>query len=205
MQSIAKAALGALAGPGLSIEEARTQVPERPGLYAIYGATAVYVGKSGSSLIGRDLRQHFTDGRTGSSTLRRSFAALLHDKVGFRGVPRNPAKPERFANYGLSPKDDRKLTAWMLANLQIATWAPDLIVRLADVEHDVVTAWLPPLNLAGADTPWHDALSAKRRMMAAEAKHGCHPRRPMIERTQGQVIRCAGRCCPQRGRQWLDR
>ena len=67
----------------------------------------LYVGKAEDSLVARDLRQHFTDGRTGSSTLRRSIAALLHDSMGLRGIPRNPQKPGYFSNYGLSPAGRR--------------------------------------------------------------------------------------------------
>lgn len=108
------AILSALAGPGLPIPAASVVVPDAPGLYAIHGGAFVwkelglgrkpdgrplYVGKAESSLLARDLRQHFADGRTGSSTLRRSFAALLHDRLELHGIPRNPAKPAYFANY----------------------------------------------------------------------------------------------------------
>jgi hypothetical protein len=85
-------ALKALLGPGVPFAEAAARVPPRPGLYAIFaGPTAwielglgtppaqrpLYVGKAEQSLLGRDVRQHFSDGKTGSSTLRRSVAALL--------------------------------------------------------------------------------------------------------------------------------
>jgi len=78
-------------------------VPGRPGLYAIYGdaktwkelelgkppdGRPLYIGKAEDSLVARDLKTHFGDGRTGQSTVRRSFAALLHDTLGLRGVPR---------------------------------------------------------------------------------------------------------------------
>lgn len=104
------------------------EVPPRPGLYAIHSVSAtweelqlgappderpLYVGKSESSLAGRDVTTHFgftgakrTTSVTGYSTVRRSIAALLHDSHGFRGMPRNPEKPGHFANYGLSRKHD---------------------------------------------------------------------------------------------------
>jgi hypothetical protein len=41
------------------------------------------------------------------------FAALLHDMLGLRGVPRNTAKPGYFANYGLAGTHDAALTSWM--------------------------------------------------------------------------------------------
>lgn len=179
------AILSALAGPGLPIPAARVVVPDAPGLYAVYGGASVwkelglgtnpdgrplYVGKAESSLLARDLRQHFADGRTGSSTLRRSFAALLHDRLELHAVPRNPAKPAYFANYGLGPDDDLKLTRWMTDNLAIATWTSDRTEVLSDLEGRVMRLLLPPLNLSGVTTPWSSMLSSCRAAMAAEAR-----------------------------------
>lgn len=111
-------AVAALTAPCYALAKAEAVVPHVPGLYAIYGGLMewadlglgrptddrpLYVGKSESSLADRDLRTHFGNGRTGSSTVRRTFAGLLHDSLGLRGLPRNPARPERFANYGLCP------------------------------------------------------------------------------------------------------
>lgn len=175
--------LASLAGPGQTIGAAL--VPAKPGLYAIYAAAKVwqqlglgsppdgrplYVGKAEDSLVARDLRQHFTDGRTGSSTLRRSFAALLHDRMGFRAIPRNPRKPGYFSNYGLTANDDSRLSKWMATHLAISTWAPESTVALAVVEMEIITSWLPPLNLAGVRTTWTDYVSSRRRVMAQEAR-----------------------------------
>lgn len=177
--------LAALSGPGVEIAGAAEFVPAEPGLYAVYGGDIVwkelglgqnpdrrplYVGKAESSLRNRDLRQHFANGRTGSSTLRRSFAALLRDRLDLHAMPRNPLKPAYFANYGLSPKDDAKLTTWMSANLSIAAWAWDGAITLAELELRVLAALLPPLNLSGVVTSSSAMLSARRAAMAAEAK-----------------------------------
>lgn len=179
----AGAAEASLAGPGQTIDTA--VVPARPGLYAIHAAPEIwhelglgtppdsrplYVGKAEDSLVARDLRQHFRDGRTGSSTLRRSVAALLHDSMGLRGIPRNPQKPSYFSNYGLAPHDDERLSLWMSTQLAIATWSPESPVALAVVEMQIVRSWLPPLNLAGVRTAWTDYVSSKRRVMAQEAQ-----------------------------------
>ena len=105
--------LGHLASSTMSIAEAKVDVPPRPGLYAVHGDTAVwrelglgeptdarplYVGKAERSLASRDVDTHFSTGRTGSSTLRRSLAGLLADQLALKGDPRNPAKPERSAS-----------------------------------------------------------------------------------------------------------
>jgi hypothetical protein len=169
----------------MAIAAAESSVPPKSGLYAIYGAAKVwkqlglgrnpddrplYIGKAEDSLRNRDLRDHFGDGRTGSSTVRRSFAALLRDRLSLRAMPRNPNKPAYFASYGLSPDDDAKLTAWMREHLTIAVWPSDGKRPLAADEGDQLAQYLPPLNLAGVITEWSGSVSAARAEMAAEAR-----------------------------------
>lgn len=170
--------------PLVSAEDA---VPDRPGLYAIYGAAEIweelglgappdgrplYVGKAEDSLVTRDLRTHFGDGRTGQSTVRRSFAALLHDALGFRGVPRNAAKPGYFANYGLTAAHDTALTQWMTGKLALAAWPKpsDCTLPLKTIEVALLAELLPPLNLTDVFTPWTARVKAARVTMAEEAR-----------------------------------
>jgi hypothetical protein len=90
--AVVNAARAALTSPRHSPAEAAPHVAAVPGLYAIYGGQDIwlqlglgdppddrplYVGKAEESLVSRDLKTHFGSGRTGSSTVRRSFAALL--------------------------------------------------------------------------------------------------------------------------------
>jgi hypothetical protein len=169
--------------------------PPRPGLYALHASATVwselrlggppdqrplYVGKSDSSLAGRDVRDHFGfvgEGRatsvTGYSTVRRSLAALLHDSRDLRGVPRNPSRPGNFANFGLSPADDDLLSAWMRDRLQLACWEkPDgcSLEQLECIERAVFRRLLPPLNLKHVRTPWKPQIDAARKVMSAEAR-----------------------------------
>jgi hypothetical protein len=137
-------------------ERGTPSAPARPGLYAIHASPAVcvelglgeppderplYVGKSESSLAGRDITIHFgfsdvarTTSVTGYSTVRRSLAALLHDTRAFRGVPRNRAKPGNFSNYGLLPNKDEELSASMRERLRLACWAKPEVCGLAELE-----------------------------------------------------------------------
>jgi hypothetical protein len=171
---------GALAG-------AEARVPNRPGLYAIYGdretwsalglgdppdARPLYVGKAEDSLVTRDLKTHFGDGRTGQSTLRRSFAALLHDTLALRGIPRNTAKPGYFSNFGLSAADDAALTRWMQKRLLLATWSKpgDCPFALGEIESALLGVFVPPLNLQGVVTPWTAQVKTARAAMADEAR-----------------------------------
>lgn len=168
LQGLAAAAIDALTGRRWTIPDAASRVPPRPGLYVIYGdekawtdlglsvATEqpLYVGKAEKSLLSRDLNGHFATNpqskpRTGGSTVRRSFAALLRDALDLHAVPRNLANPECFANYALTDSGDARLNEWMHARLTLAVWpAPaDMPVPLRDVEIEVIVEFTPPINL----------------------------------------------------------
>jgi hypothetical protein len=166
---------------------AESTVPGGPGLYAIYGEATtwnelglgdppdgrpLYVGKAEDSLVTRDLKTHFGDGRTGQSTVRRSFAALLHDTLGLSGIPRNTAKPGYFSNYGLSAAHDAALTQWMREHLHLAVWPKpvDCEFTLGQVEGALLLELQPPLNLQGVATPWTAQVKLGRAVMAKEAQ-----------------------------------
>lgn len=189
-QELIEQATTALTGPAISAGEAEGVAPKRPGLYAISastqglatigleGAGIVYVGKSERSLASRDLGQHFADGQTGRSTLRRSLAALITDEIAMHPRPRNPMKPADFDRYALDEESDRLLTAWMREHLRLAFWAaPDGTV-LRPIEVAVIQRLLPPLNLTDCVTPSTTAVKASRRIMAERARWSVsHPRR----------------------------
>ncbi|WP_322938032.1 GIY-YIG nuclease family protein [Nocardioides bizhenqiangii] len=184
-QQIIDAALSSLlTGRRHRIKEAEDQVPDAAGLYAVYGSQGVwrqlqlgsadsdlplYVGKAERSLVSRDIKTHFASGRTGSSTLRRSFAALLREEHGLRGVPRNVNNPERPANYGLSPEHDNALTTWMLNHLQLAVWSKPANVDLDAVETSVLGVLQPPMNLSKVSAP-SPVLRTARRVMADDVR-----------------------------------
>jgi hypothetical protein len=139
----------------------------------------LYVGKSESSLAGRDIGTHFgyaagarATSVTGGSTVRRSLAALLHDKCGFRGVPRNMQRPSHYSNYGLTREQDLELSKWMRECLRLACWPLPRKCgeALERIEQDVLRRLLPPLNLKDVVTPWKPDIEASRRVMAAEAR-----------------------------------
>lgn len=186
LEVVVDEALEAL-GHARPLVEAERLVPGRPGLYAIHATAAtwdelglgkppdrrpLYVGKAEDSLISRDLKTHFGDGRTGQSTVRRSFAALLHDARGLRGIPRNTSKPAYFANYGLSAAHDAALTRWMKERLELATWGKpvDCPFALETIERVLLAKLMPPLNIKDVVTPWTGKVKAARAVMAAEAR-----------------------------------
>lgn len=182
-------AIAMLTGERWVILDALNHVPSRPGLYAIYGDEAawrdlgleprtelpLYVGKAEDSLVTRELNGHFAANpkippRTGSSTVRRSFAAILRDVLDLRAVPRNLNRPERFSNYGLADGGDARLNGWMHDRLSLAVW-PAPAARewvLGDVEAAVIQRFTPPINIS--KNPQKLArLRYARAAMAAEA------------------------------------
>lgn len=176
--------LESLAPPGVPITEADTRVPSAAGLYAIYGDqeaalqlglspagthTLLYVGKAEDSLVTRDLRTHFTSGRTGKSTVRRSFAALLSRALSLRATPRNPLKPGYFHMFGLDSTSEARLTEWMQTHLNLAVWPSPPQAMLKDIEEAVLATLDPPLNIAAVPTP-RATLQAARARMADEAR-----------------------------------
>lgn len=179
------AVLAALQQPRLPLRDALPTLLQTPGLYAIYGDEQawaelrlgtppedipLYVGKAEDSLVKRDLRTHFGDGRTGSSTVRRSFAALLREHLELTARPRNPAKPGYYSSFGLSPTDDAELTRWMRNRLELAVWSSDGSRPLAAIETNLLRRWQPPLNIAGVQHRWQGFLKAERKVMAAQAR-----------------------------------
>ena len=157
-----------LQGPRSRFVKGESLVPNLPGLYAIYGderawvqlglghprkGAAIYVGKSERDMAGR-LGSHFENGRTGGSTVRRSFAALLRVELELTGIPRNQAKPANFASFALSSDDDSKLTQWMHDRLEVAVWTADGLRPLTAIEGEVLREWNPPLNVSGVRHLW---------------------------------------------------
>lgn len=172
-------ALESLAGRRHARKDAAGLVPNRPGLYAFYGddrawsdlgltraydGQPLYVGKAERSLNGRDVRTHFAAGKTGSSTVRRSLAALLLDELALVVVPRNPDKPDGSANFGLDETSEVRLSDWMEQRLSLAIWRKPQDAILDEIETAVVRRLRPPLNLAKVGEPRQRLREARRHM-----------------------------------------
>lgn len=184
-------ALAALRGHAVAVTKVSIEQSSRPGLYAFYASPStwkhlglgkptddrpLYVGKAENTLASRDVEGHFgmrkrgAQSPTGSSTLRRSLAGLLAQEHGYRGMPRNPANPGHFSNFGLSVEHDDDLSAWMRSHLRLALWPHHVVAALDTVETDVLSALLPPLNLDKIVTRWRDQVKAARKVLANDAR-----------------------------------
>lgn len=180
---VAEAREALLRGPVFRVDRAETapggvkaviadgvEFPKGRGLYAISEVTPscveagtldapvgpgglLYVGKAEKILTRRDVRQHFGTGKTGWSTVRRSFAALLRDELGLVPVPRATASATSTApaTFALTGESEAGLTEWMTEHLALRVWTPPSeAVALADVERGVISSLNPPLNLTHA-------------------------------------------------------
>jgi len=127
------------------------------------------VGKAEKSLNGRDVGTHFATGKTGSSTVRRSLAALLAEELELIAVPRNLRKPDGSANFALEHAGDARLSTWMEQRLRLATWVKPEQATLEDVETAFVRRLRPPLNLDEVGEP-RDRLRQARRRLADVAR-----------------------------------
>lgn len=173
------AALHSLAGIRHAHADAIRHVPKNAGLYALYGdgrawaelklspafdSQPLYVGKAERSLNGRDVGTHFAAGKTGSSTVRRSLAGLLVDELALIAVPRNLAKPDGSANFGLDTGSEARLSRWMEQRLSLATWSKPEGANLDEIETAVVLRLRPPLNLDKVGEPRTRLRDARKRM-----------------------------------------
>jgi hypothetical protein len=183
---LAKAAEHVLLQPGQRISEAIKTAPVTPGLYAVHADKEIwkvlgldlpsdrrpplYIGKSETSLLSQNVATNFDDGRTGSSTLRRSLAGLLSVKLDLNAIPRNASKPSDFDRYSLEEAGDRRLTEWMCEYLRLTVWTAPTYAVLGPLKIEVLKSTLPPLNLKQVDTPWSGKVSDARKRMAAQAR-----------------------------------
>ncbi len=175
-------ALKSLADVRLPYQDAVRHVPRQPGLYAFYGddrawfdlelsrayhGQPLYVGKAERSLNGRDVGTHFAAGKTGSSTVRRSLAALLVVELNLVAVPRNVAEPDKSANFALDTASEARLREWMQQRLSLAIWSKSENTVLNEIESAVLRRLRPPLNLNKVGEPRLRLRQARKRVADA--------------------------------------
>ncbi len=162
---------------------------EMPGIYAIVfngsdfpdqvlnkafaKGKIIYIGKTESSQEARDAKTHFADGKTGSSTLRRSIGSLLKPHLSLTPIPRNSTDyaAGRTSFFKYTPEGESKLTQWMQANLGMSFYP---FTRSADqldiLETGLISHFKPPLNLdKNIGNPYSDYIKQKRKKCAEEA------------------------------------
>ena len=135
-------------------------------------ARILYLGKAEDSIAKRLAGTHFTTGKTGHSTVRRTFGALLGLSATTR--PSTIASPTRkqlmtmTANFAFTRDDDSRLSDWMLANLEIRAFEA-VVPWLGDLERAVGAALRPPLDQElkplWTPNPWRSSVASARERM----------------------------------------
>ncbi|MCZ2804830.1 hypothetical protein O2W18_06955 [Modestobacter sp. VKM Ac-2983] len=174
--------VAALRGLPVPLIDAVTAVPAAPGLYAWWGRFGALPGISGPRHDAADLQLLYVGiapngaaskatlrsrvvgdhirGTTGSSTLRRSLAALLSEQQGWRS--RWTTRPV------LVNADELRLSEWMAERLQL-TWAEH--PEPWTVETRVIAELEPPLNQSdNAAHPLHSFVRQARQKWREEAR-----------------------------------
>jgi len=109
----------------------------------------IYIGKTESNQIARDVNTHFSNGKSGSSTLRRSLGAILRVEKNLVPIPRSCTEngTRRFTNYKFTADGEEKLTNWMKKNLSLSYREWDEPLELKKIEEEIIKLECPILNL----------------------------------------------------------
>ncbi len=162
-----------------------------PGVYAIFARSTgclpgikleksrlVYVGH------GKDLAErtgdHFTEQKSGRSTLRRSLGALLKSELGLKAEPWSGGRSEsNYTNYRFADNGEADLSAWMRRDLTCAIYpfngdTETLKKRLKTLEKQLIEENEPPLNLKSwpnrYPNPYKEEIEELRKQCREEAK-----------------------------------
>lgn len=186
-----------------------TEFSPFPGIYAVFCALdrlpfidavirpdeILYIGKTESSQLSRDAKTHFADGCTGSSTLRRTFGALLREQLGLKPIPRNAtdAAKGKFSHYKFDDESESNLTKWMKENLSLSFF--EFIAtkqELEELETRLIQALVPKLNISkNPGNPWRKTVKAMRQE-TAHLSHGA-PGKPSRRLTESIVVKAGVR------------
>ena len=176
---------------------------DQPGIYAFYytGVTQtinsipfseeslLYIGKTESSQKKRDANTHFSSGKTGSSTVRRSLGAILISDLELKPIPRNATDYER-GRYNFYKFDDRSeelLTEWMKNNIALSYYEhKGTIEELRAIEASIIQELIPTLNIEyNHRNEYLNILKALRKSCASKAR-GLEAVAQTPKRTQGK-------------------
>lgn len=146
--------------------------PKEPGVYGLFlrdgtdfplahnPTEPLYVGTSGN-LAQREFDTHFAAGQTGFSTVRRSFGALLLNRLGLRPQPRGKGSSKtNFRNYRFDDAGEERLSQWMEKQIALAVHP---VANPKAVEKALIALACPPLNFTGWANPMAAEIKAKRK------------------------------------------
>ena len=166
-----------------------TEFSDSPGIYAFFfygnnfplpgytpkNGEIIYIGKTESSQKKRDADTHFTTGKTGSSTVRKSFGSLLREELTLTPIPRGEKDIEagRTSTFKFDNDSEEKLTEWMTSNLGLSFYEFASIGKLDKLETDLIHKVVPVINIdKNPDNPYLSDLKNARKKAAEIAYEG---------------------------------
>lgn len=130
----------------------------------------IYIGKTESSQEKRDSKTHFTSGKTGSSTVRKSIGALLYSKENLKPIPRNDVDYQngRFSHFKFDEQSEIKITMWMINNLALSFYEfPRSKEEIENLETELINKIVPILNISkNPKSSFRKILLQKRKICA---------------------------------------
>lgn len=140
----------------------------------------IYVGKTESSQEKRDAKTHFTTGKTGSSTVRKSIGSILCEKENLKPIPRNDSDYEkgRFSHFMFDDTSEHIITNWMKNNLALSFYEyPKSRQEIEDLETELIHVLVPILNISKNPTnQFKDTLQQLRKNCAQIASKNQFPK-----------------------------
>lgn len=159
-----------------------------PGIYAIFYSEndfpllghsvskhqIIYIGKTESSQEERDAKTHFTSGKTGSSTVRKSLGSILCSQEDLKPIPRNDSdcKAGRFSHFTFDEPSEKFITNWMENNLALSFYEYPANKKLIDkLESKIIEQLKPVLNIdhKNPNNPYKDQIKQLRKNCATIA------------------------------------
>ncbi|MDG4946851.1 hypothetical protein NMK71_10525 [Weeksellaceae bacterium KMM 9713] len=155
-----------------------------PGIYAIFYIgndfpligdkvkkhDIIYIGKTESSQEKRDAKTHFTSGKTGSSTVRKSIGSILCQEMNLNPIPRNDSDyiKGRISHFKFDENSEEKITEWMINNLALSFYEyPKSKLEIETLESSIINELIPILNIAkNPSNPYRTALQTLRKNCA---------------------------------------
>lgn len=134
----------------------------------------IYIGKTESSQEKRDSKTHFTTGRTGNSTVRKSIGSILCLQENLIPIPRNDSDYEagRLSHFMFDDSSEKIITNWMKNNLALSFYEYPESKQLIDkLETEIIKQLKPILNIdhKNPDNPYKDQIKQLRKNCATIA------------------------------------
>ena len=149
----------------------------------------IYIGKTESSQEKRDAKTHFTTGKTGNSTVRKSIGSILCTNENLKPIPRNDNdyNEGRFSHFMFDEPSEKIITDWMENNLSISFYEyPEGKKLIDELETDIIKELKPFLNIdhKNPNNPYKDQIRQLRKNCATIAIMNSSFKKPNNEKQE---------------------